>query len=162
VARRTCGPPVFGQVAEAAFPFERVLGLRVQHHFLAERKPVYIYIYIIALVCKRNEIQQLIFSRPFFRPEILTDFNRCGTIQDLIVSVLCNRGTPIMSTHNAASWGYFDVVDRSWNIDILDEAGFPVHLLPSVVQPGTNFGTLHQSIYGIPEGVTVGKPSKHE
>lgn len=92
----------------------------------------------------------------YFRPEILRNYDYCGTIQDLLVSVLCKRGKPIMSTHNAASWGYFNVKSCSWNIDILNGAHFPVHLLPSVVQPGTNAGTLHDKVYGIPKGVIVG------
>lgn len=62
-----------------------------------------------------------------------------------------------MSTHNAASWGYFNVTDCSWNKDILTEANFPVRLLPSVVQPGINVGTLYETIYHIPKGAVVGK-----
>jgi len=87
----------------------------------------------------------------------LSKFKHCGTIQDLIVSILCNQGKPVMSTHNAASWGYFDVIDCSWNTDILIEANFPVHLLPLVVQPGKIFGTLYETIYHIPKGTVVGK-----
>ncbi|KAL5235666.1 hypothetical protein ACI65C_003076 [Semiaphis heraclei] len=90
------------------------------------------------------------------QPEILNNFNHCGTIQDLIVSILCNQGKPVMSTHNAASWGYFDVTNCSWNIDILTEASFPIHLLPSVVQPGINVGTLYETIHHIPKGTVVG------
>lgn len=61
-----------------------------------------------------------------------------------------------MSTHNAASWGYFDVNNCSWNVNILNEANFPIHFLPLVVQPGTNFGTLFDTIYNIPKDVVVG------
>lgn len=98
-----------------------------------------------------------LFLHIYFRPEILSSFNRCGTIQDLIVTVLCNNRQPVMSTHNAASWGYFDVVNCSWNVDILKKANFPVHLLPSVVQPKTNVGILNDNIYDLPKGTTVGK-----
>lgn len=93
----------------------------------------------------------------YFRPDILNSYDYCGTIQDLIVSALCNQEEPIMSIQNAASWGYFNVRDRSWNADILREAQFPIHLLPSVVQPGTIFGTLYNTVYGIPKGVLIGK-----
>lgn len=62
-----------------------------------------------------------------------------------------------MSTQNAASWGYFDVTECSWNVDVLQGANFPVHLLPTVVQPGTNAGTLYDIMYGIPKGTVVGK-----
>ena len=47
-----------------------------------------------------------------------------------------------MSTHNAASWGYFDTVTSQWNLDILKKEGFPVDLLPTVVQPATDVGQL--------------------
>lgn len=87
----------------------------------------------------------------------MSNYNRCGTIQDLIVTTLCNLQTPIMSTQNAASWGYFDVTDCSWNTDVLQNANFPVHLLPPVVQPGTNAGTLYNAMYGIPKDTVVGK-----
>ncbi|KAE9540071.1 hypothetical protein AGLY_005323 [Aphis glycines] len=90
------------------------------------------------------------------QPEILSNFKHCGTIQDLIVSILCNQGKPVMSTHNAASWGYFDVIECSWNTDILIKANFPVYLLPLVVQPGKIFGTLYETIYHIPKGTVVG------
>lgn len=62
-----------------------------------------------------------------------------------------------MSTQNAASWGYFDTTDCSWNIDVLQSANFPVHLLPTVVKPGTNAGTLYNTIYDIAKGTVVGK-----
>lgn len=61
-----------------------------------------------------------------------------------------------MSTHNAASWGYFNVHDCSWNTDVLIKAHFPIHLLPSVVLPGTIFGTLYGTIYDIPKDAIVG------
>lgn len=92
-----------------------------------------------------------------FRPEILSNYSQCGTIQDLIVSVLCNQRKPVMSTHNAASWGYFDVTNCLWNVDILKEANFPIHLLPSVVQPGKICGTLFKSFYDMPKGTVVGE-----
>lgn len=92
-----------------------------------------------------------------YRPEILNNYDQCGTIQDLIVTVFGNRKKPLMSTQNAASWGYFDVNECSWNRDILNRANFPVHLLPTVVQPGTNFGTLHDTIYCIRKGAIIGR-----
>lgn len=76
------------------------------------------------------------------------------------MSALCNRGKCITSTHNAASWGYFDPISCSWNVDILSSANFPIHLLPSVVQPGTNFGTLYKTFYDIQKETIVGKYEK--
>ena len=34
---------------------------------------------------------------------------------DLIVAILCDLQKPVMSTHNATSWGYFDPIGHSWN-----------------------------------------------
>lgn len=45
----------------------------------------------------------------------LDDYNCAGTIQDYIVSMLCALDKPVMSTQNAASWGYFNTVDSQWN-----------------------------------------------
>jgi len=44
---------------------------------------------------------------------------RCaGTVQDFLVTILCNHDAPVMSTHNAASWGYFDPVTMTWDTDV--------------------------------------------
>lgn len=87
----------------------------------------------------------------------MNNYQYCGTIQDLTVSVLCNQQKPIMSTHNAASWGYFDTINCSWNVNVLRKVNFPLDLLPSVVQPGSNFGTLYDTIYDLPKGTVIGK-----
>ena len=52
------------------------------------------------------------------RPEFLAQFDCAGTIQDFLVAMLCGLQKPIMSVQNAASWGYFDTVERSWNLDM--------------------------------------------
>ena len=51
------------------------------------------------------------------QPELLEKFDCCGTIQDFVVTMLCGLKEPIMSVHNAASWGYFDTVNKTWNTD---------------------------------------------
>ena len=77
------------------------------------------------------------------RPEFLSHWDSSGTVMDFVVAMITrNQGRPFMSTHNAASWGYFDTVTSQWNLDILKKAGFPVHLLPTVVQPATDVGEL--------------------
>ena len=52
------------------------------------------------------------------RPELLEQYDRAGTIQDMVVSMLCGLDKPVMSVHNAASWGYFDTVSKTWNRDM--------------------------------------------
>ena len=52
------------------------------------------------------------------QPEYLKQFDVCGTIQDYVVAMLCGSHDPLMSIHNAASWGYFDTVTKAWNTDM--------------------------------------------
>lgn len=51
-------------------------------------------------------------------PGCLERYRCAGTVQDLLVTVLCDLEEPVMSNHNAASWGYFDPVTASWNTDL--------------------------------------------
>ncbi|KAK7870736.1 hypothetical protein R5R35_009888 [Gryllus longicercus] len=90
------------------------------------------------------------------KPEKFERFNCIGTIQDFAVTMLCNLKKPIMSVQNASMWGYFNTTSSEWNMDILQESGFPTHLLPEIVKSGENAGVLAQSWYGIPAGTTVG------
>lgn len=89
------------------------------------------------------------------RPEKLEKFNCAGTVQDFAVAVLCNLQKPVMSVQNAASWGYFNTVKKEWNKEILESAGFPVYLLPEVVDSGTVAGTLGDTWHSIPAGIPV-------
>lgn len=90
------------------------------------------------------------------RPDKLKHYSRAGTVQDFAVAMLCNLDHPIMSVQNAAGWGYFNTCVAEWNSDILQEAGFPTHLLPHVVKSGAIAGTLDRPWYGIPSGTPVG------
>ncbi|XP_038059434.1 sedoheptulokinase-like [Patiria miniata] len=90
-------------------------------------------------------------------PEFVQKFQYAGTVMDLLVNVLCGLDEkPVMSVQNAASWGYFNVEEKRWNKEILSSAGFPVHLLPKVVDPGSIVGKLQSSWHGIPAGCEVG------
>lgn len=90
------------------------------------------------------------------KPEKLKNFSCSATVQDFIVSMICDLETPVMSGQNAASWGYFNTENNSWNTDILYSIGFPINLLPKVVKSGGYAGKLCTSWYGIPEGTPVG------
>ncbi|XP_063536912.1 sedoheptulokinase-like [Cydia strobilella] len=89
------------------------------------------------------------------KPEILKNFNCSGTVEDFVVSMLCDLDVPVMSNQNAASWGYFNTEKNEWNVDILQSIGFPVNLLPKVVKSGEFVGKLNSSWNGIPEGTPV-------
>ena len=53
------------------------------------------------------------------QPDILRQFDRAGTIMDLLVWALCGGGGRVrMSAQNAASWGYFDVSKGIWELEM--------------------------------------------
>ncbi|XP_062815675.1 sedoheptulokinase isoform X4 [Anolis carolinensis] len=89
-------------------------------------------------------------------PDFLKPYDTAGTVHDYVVTMLCGREKPRMTTQNAASWGYFSTASQSWNTDILRESGFPVRLLPEVVQPGEIAGRTAHVWHGVPEGTEVG------
>ncbi|XP_059483457.1 sedoheptulokinase-like [Neocloeon triangulifer] len=90
------------------------------------------------------------------KPERLEKYDRAGTIMDLIVAMLCQLEEPVMSSQNAASWGYFNSVTGEWNKQLLEDAGFPVKFLPHVIPAGGVAGNLKQTWLGIPAGTPVG------
>nr|XP_023027508.1 sedoheptulokinase-like [Leptinotarsa decemlineata] len=97
-----------------------------------------------------------IFWMQKHKPGKLEKYNCSGTIADFAVAMLCNLKKPIMSYQNAASWGYFDCCKNTWNKDILESAGFPVHLLSEVKPCGEIAGNLSGSWHSIPQGTPIG------
>ncbi|XP_046564616.1 sedoheptulokinase-like [Haliotis rubra] len=91
------------------------------------------------------------------RPGLIEEngYDCAGTIVDYVVAGLCNNKTSITSELLAYSFGYFNTKSVSWNTDILAEAGFPVHMLPSLVPSGTVVGHLPRPWGHIQEGVPV-------
>uniref|UniRef100_A0A8C5KDT5 Sedoheptulokinase n=1 Tax=Jaculus jaculus TaxID=51337 RepID=A0A8C5KDT5_JACJA len=89
-------------------------------------------------------------------PEFLKSFDTAGTIQDYVVAMLCGLQRPLMSDQNAASWGYFNTQSQSWNLEILKAAGFPIHLLPDIAEPGNVAGRTTHQWFEIPRGTQVG------
>ncbi|XP_043465417.1 sedoheptulokinase-like [Leptopilina heterotoma] len=95
------------------------------------------------------------FSRN--KPEKLKKYDKCGTVQDLVVSLLCGENEVKMSTQNAASWGYFITEENQWDQEALTKGNFPLRLLPSkILKPGENAGKLTKSWFGIPEDTVIG------
>ncbi|NXC14303.1 SHPK Sedoheptulokinase, partial [Corythaeola cristata] len=89
-------------------------------------------------------------------PGFLKSYDAAGTIHDYVVAMLCDLKKPLMSIQNAASWGYFNSRNKSWNTDILKKSGFPIHLLPEVGDPGDIAGRTICAWHGIPKGAKVG------
>ncbi len=52
------------------------------------------------------------------QPELLEKYDCAATIQDFVVAILCGLDKPVMSVHNAASWGFFDTASKKWNSDM--------------------------------------------
>jgi sedoheptulokinase len=45
-------------------------------------------------------------------------YDSAGTVQDILVTALCDLDKPVMSSQNAASWGYFNTMSNSWNTEM--------------------------------------------
>uniref|UniRef100_A0AAV2JBJ9 Sedoheptulokinase n=1 Tax=Knipowitschia caucasica TaxID=637954 RepID=A0AAV2JBJ9_KNICA len=90
------------------------------------------------------------------RPNFLEEFTTAGTIQDYVVSMLCGLEKCVMTPQNATSWGYFNTSKNQWNQEILEGAGFPIHLLPQCIPSGAFAGHTCRDWHGIPPGTPVG------
>lgn len=89
------------------------------------------------------------------QPQFLAKFNRCATIQDLLVAYLCRLDEPVMCDQNASSWGYFDPVTGTWNHERLKKEGFPIHLLPSIIKSKTKIGLTKTNWLNLPISCNV-------
>ena len=52
------------------------------------------------------------------RLSFLEQFDRAGSIMDLFICRLCGVANPVMSTHIAKSWGYFDLQSNQWELEM--------------------------------------------
>ncbi|XP_072302700.1 sedoheptulokinase [Eucyclogobius newberryi] len=91
-----------------------------------------------------------------YRPKFLEGFTVAGTIQDYVVSMLCGLERCVMTPQNAGSWGYFNTSTSQWNVEILEAAGFPIHLLPQCIPSGMLVGRTCMDWHGIGAGTPVG------
>ena len=89
------------------------------------------------------------------KPDYLAQYDRCGTIMDYFAAKLTGEKLVKISTHNAASWGYYNTEESDWNRAILEAAGFPVTMLPLVVPVGSRVGSLK---LGIVSDIKPGTP----
>lgn len=83
------------------------------------------------------------------------DYECAGTIQDLVVAMLTDRESPVMTSHNAASFGYFDPDLNEWDVGALASADFPCYLLPEVVDESQQAGKLKYFWFSIPARTPV-------
>ncbi|XP_072209461.1 sedoheptulokinase isoform X3 [Excalfactoria chinensis] len=108
---------------------------------------------VFSFICRMLRFSEMMSSSSI---NFLTSYDAAGTIHDYVVAMLCDLKKPVMSVQNAASWGYFNSRNKSWNTDILKKSGFPVHLLPEVGDPGSIAGRTISAWHGIPKGTKVG------
>lgn len=97
------------------------------------------------------------------RPQELARYDTCGTIHDFVGFVLCGHSRPdqnCIDTTDAFSLGGFDINAKTWNIRSVQALGLPVHMLPSVKDPGAVIGHTSDvaQILGLPSGVPVYLP----
>ncbi len=77
-------------------------------------------------------------------------------IYDWLTSILVGR--PVTDISSAAAWGMFDPIAKAWRTDLLDLAGIPSSLLPDVVEPGIDLGTISAAVteeLGLTQGIHI-------
>jgi sedoheptulokinase len=77
-----------------------------------------------------------------YQPKVLAGYDQAGTIQDLLVSYLCDSEKIVMDPTNAASWGLFNVAKHNWNYDSLAKLQVPDGLVPQIAACGSQAGVL--------------------
>jgi sedoheptulokinase len=77
-----------------------------------------------------------------YQPEVLAGYDQAGTIQDLLVSYLCDNQRITMDPTNAASWGLFNVAEHNWNHDSVSRLQMPPGLIPQIAPCGSQAGVL--------------------
>ncbi len=73
-------------------------------------------------------------------PERLRDAATLVMLPDVFHHLL--SGSLVTEYTAASTTGFYDMARGAWASDLLDDLGVPTHLLPQVVQPGTDVGPL--------------------
>lgn len=84
-------------------------------------------------------------------------YDTCGTIMDLITSLLCGHNSPnltFIDTINATAWGGFDVKEMRWNEKFLNALDIPLYVLPKIKKYGDVVGTS-VAAFGVPKDAKV-------
>ena len=74
---------------------------------------------------------------------------------DFIVAMITNSDKVFTSDQLAASWGYYNTVNGTWNIEVMEAAGFPIKMLPTVTASSQKAGVLSHHWFDIPAGTPV-------
>ena len=65
-------------------------------------------------------------------PSFLFTYQLSGTIMDLVVFLLCQAPSALISEQCAYSWGYYSPVRGDWDREQLSSIGLPLNILPQV------------------------------
>jgi rhamnulokinase len=107
-----------------------------------------------------NTLCQLFASQQ--TDDILSRSKHLLTIADYFHWCLC--GSKSIEFTFATTTQCFDPVKRDWAKPMLEKLGIPTHMLPEVVEPGTNLGSLRSSVASATglESVSVVAPATHD
>lgn len=81
------------------------------------------------------------------------DAAKMTTISDYIAMKLCGNNAPVLSSDMAASWGCFDLENREFRREALEEAGTDTSYLPEVVK---GYKVIGQTSEGVPVVCSMG------
>lgn len=96
------------------------------------------------------------------RPERLAQARTLLMVPDLLHFWLC--GARVTERANASTTQFFDPGTGEWATSLLDALNLPTHLLPPIVQPGTDLGELSPEVVretGL-HGTRVITPATHD
>jgi rhamnulokinase len=109
-----------------------------------------------------NTLYQLYVAQ-LLTPRVLELAEHLVTIPDLFHFWLTRK--IVCERTNASTTQFLDVHNREWSVDILRKLGIPTHLLPPLVDAGTNLGNLlPEAAEGVDalSGTTVIAPACHD
>ncbi|MGI8416617.1 MAG: rhamnulokinase [Nakamurella sp.] len=84
-------------------------------------------------------------------PERLASAKTLQMMPDVFHRMLC--GTGVSEFTAVSTSGAYDMAQNRWATELLDDLGVPTHMLPQVVAPGTDVGSL---LPGLAEGALTG------
>ncbi len=96
-------------------------------------------------------------------PALLASTDKFLMIPDWLHFKMC--GARVGEFTNATTTQFFHPTKKQWSVDLLQKLGLPTAMLPEVVQPGTQLGTLLPALRertGLHAGVQVIAPATHD
>jgi sedoheptulokinase len=92
-------------------------------------------------------------------PTTLSRYTAAATIHDHVVMLLTGNPRPFTDPSDAASFGCFNLRERTWCNDLIRRANIPEQLLPEIRVAGEQVGSLCAEFatrWGVPEEIPIG------